>query len=303
MKLGILVSLIIVLALGGLGYVIYRGFPDAPTSATSEEKLASVAPPASLEPLFTPTNPDADATGHYDKAFKLYAQHDRAFADGEPGSATMQRLATNLKDAADAGQIEPGWLDEQLPLVLNPDAEFGAALELISMAGLLHAQSLYEKGQHDQAAEMAKAVWALGYRAFTANQRLYARNQGLTIMREALGALRVIGDETQLDTEAINAWLTWTDQIGQRYDGKMRIVLSTKPQMGDLFNIVRNDQDPAFRIAAVLRLGPAKFHAGGRGNKRVLLSLIEQCKTDDNPMVAEAAKVADETTVQDVRRM
>jgi len=301
MKLGIIISIVIVAFFGLLAFFVFRGVADAPTSATRPEQLAAVTPPQDAPPLFTPTRPEADATPRYREAFELYQRQPGVFDRGTPSPAVLGQVTDLLQRAADAGQVQPGWLDDQIPMRFNADPEFGAALEQVSAAALIRAEQLYEAQQYEASVQVLRSVWALGYRAFTQNQRMYPRTQGLYIMDQALFPMRSMAGETGLDPEALTTWQQWVEQALQRYEDKMKIVLAVEPQMGDLFNIARNDQDPAFRLTGVMRLGLAKFHAGSRGNKRVVLALIEQAKSSDDPLIAEAGRAADETTAEDVR--
>jgi len=303
MKLGIILSLLLVLVFGGVAFVMFRGIPDGPTSATNASALAPVDPPRELQPLATASESGLSATALYDQAFAYYKKRDRAFDNQRATDSDNAAIAELLMRASRRDVAEPGWLDRGLPMELSPQAEFGAALESVSFAGLVYGEQMQSQGNDKQAAEAFLAVWALGYHAFTSNQRLYARSQGLSIMRESLDYLRPVAGEVDIDTADIDAWQQWASALQRRYQDKLKIVLNVKPEMGDLFNLAENDADPAFRIAATLRMGPAQYHAGSKANKRKLQELIDKAKNSDNPLIAEAANVAASTSAQDVRRM
>ena len=77
---------------------------------------------------------------------------------------------------------------------------------------------------------------------------------------------------------------------------------TSSPQIGDLINVARYDQDPTFRIAATIKLGIAKFYAGTSSNRLAIQKAIQEARKDSDPLIREAAKLADTTTKQEARR-
>lgn len=70
---------------------------------------------------------------------------------------------------------------------------------------------------------------------------------------------------------------------------------------GDVFNVIENDRDRAWRVQGLVTLGALKFRATGRGDVKKTDDLIAQYKTSDDAILAAAAKCADELTVEQFR--
>jgi len=302
MKIGIIISLIIIVLLGSMTFFLLRGFPDEPTRATAPDTLKPLMLPSDLPPVFNPTS-EGDATELYNQALRLFADQERQLLSEDPPENTIKRLAQLLTEARDKTGITHGWLDNRIPIAPNALPEYGVGLQAVMELVYYRANDLYDAGDEKACAELMQAVWALAQRSFTHNERLAARSTGMQMMEWCAGPMTELSDHLPVDNSEMRRWLQFTREGGAHFQSKKEIVLGAKPHMGDLLNIAQNDQDPTFRIEAVLRLGVMKFNPGNTGNLRVLNGVLAEAKSSDNPQIAEAGEVADAMTLEEMRRL
>ncbi len=303
MKLGLILSAVLVIIVGAVAaFVIIGPAPDPPTRATAPEKLAAAPLPADLPPIFEPDEPDADAAALYEKAMDLYNDHP-ALAGKNPPTALARQTTDLLIRAMNAGNVTPGFLDAYLDVDHGAQPRFGEALEGVAIVGLDRAQQLVEQGDTAGAIAANCAVWALGQRAFEDNTLLYNRFTGLQLMQMAGQQLFTLTDHDSVDVDAL---MQWGEQLQSRstlWSEKLGIVQSPSPKPADLVNIALHDGDRTFRIAAMLHLGVAKFNPGHRGNLRAIQSAIDTGRRDPDPLIAEAAGRADALTKDGLHRI
>ncbi len=304
MKLGLVISLIIVLFLGLLGFFAYRGVADPPTDATSSSKLAKMQLPTDLPPLFMPTIPNGDAARTYNKVLELYHDHRETLTGDVPPTQLIDQLVRLLIEAVQQERVPQGFLDKYIDVRPGATPGFHDALEAIPGLALMRADELYNEGNQPQAVLATRAVWALGQRAYAQNIRLYNRLQGLTIMLDAGDKLLPWTMEmTGKDAPHIRDWMKVVHEIDQVWQAKYELLSSLRPHVGDLLHIARDDKDPSFRVAAILKLGLAKFNPGGRGNRRLIYATIEDAKNHSDSLVAQAGIAAAGMTRQEMRKL
>lgn len=303
MKWGILVSVIIIAAVVGLIFVSNRGFAEAPTSATSPEKLKKVDLPDSLPSLYVSSDATGNAKNDYYRALNVYLQNKDAFESETPPYALVDEATNHLVAGMDKMNIQQGFVDDQVPMKPGASPKFGAALEVLPIAVLDSANEAFEEGNEAQAISAATAVFALGERAFRSNDRFYSRNTGLMLMGQALAQLNTWKESLPDSGENFIPWFQALEKIQQAWMEKVKITANLDPHVGDLINMARNDEDVTFRIAATLNLGVAKLNPGSKGNLRVIHEALKELKEDPNSMVAEAAEVAETIKKEDIAIM
>ena len=300
MKWGIAASIIILGLFGLLVYNLTHHPVDSPTDRTTGEAIQKQTFPDDLEPLFEPIEPDADATSAYRKAVSRV----RELPEGRsPTRRLKERLAEDLKDAMAAAKVADGLFDEAIPYAPMPQPELGNALARVPDLVLAYARGRYEVGKNAAATEATRAVWAFGYRLFRNSERLYNRRQGLGMLRAATRQLTTMGDRVGLDEKRIERWGSRIQEIHRIWRRKLRLVRSSKPHVGDLLHVAREDGDVTFRIAAILHLGVAKFAPGTPGNEQAIKRTIRQAVESDNPAIARAGKAAEAFTKEQLRRL
>ncbi|MDY6914548.1 MAG: hypothetical protein SVT52_08850 [Planctomycetota bacterium] len=80
--------------------------------------------------------------------------------------------------------------------------------------------------------------------------------------------------------------------VRNSYEQKLKIVWNTRPEPGDVFHVIKADQDRAWRVQGLLSLGILKFTAVKRGDLRQTDKLIEKYLTSSDPLEAAAAAAA-----------
>ncbi len=303
MKLGIILSVVLVLLVSVIGTVAYRGIADDPTSRTAPEKLVKVALPAGLPAVFTPDEPNADATPAYQQAVAYYKAHTKELDPQKFSARAADELAALLITGLKAGKVSTPLFDDMIPVVPGALPEFGDALEVIPAVVLGRAAQLEKAGDKAGAELATLAVFAFSQRLFENSVRLYIRNVGLGNLPAAGMQLYPLLDGQPAKQEALAKWGTAVESIGKSWDERLQFVLGVRPQIADLIVLATKDPEMTFRLEAVLKLGVMKFNAGGRGNRRVLADAIETLKNDPDPVIAYAAKAADEFTIEQMRKM
>jgi hypothetical protein len=307
--IGIAISLAIFAFFGGLIYVSTLGVVDAPTPDTAPEKLAKQTLPADLTPLYDVTEPREDAKAIYYDAIAFYLQQRNRFGSSNPPRALVLELGSALVEASKAGRVSKPFLDERVEVSLVSDPDFGDALEAVPRVVLDEVDRVMEEGDLQTARTLASGVFAFGHRAFVHAERFYVRWIGLGTMQQALSSLYQIANERPLIErerrhEVLEPWAQAVDGLQKDvWTHKAQIVTGLEPQVGDLINIAKNDEDVSFRVRATLQLGVVKFNAGSVGNERGIKEAIEQLKEDENPLVAKAAEVAAQMTREDLRNV
>lgn len=303
MKLGIILSLVLVLLLTVVGTVAYRGIADDPTSRTAPEKLVKVSLSAGLPAVFTPDEPNADATPLYQQAVAYYKSHTKELDPQKFSARAADELATLLISAMKAGKVSTPLFDDMIPVVPGALPEFGDALEVIPAVVLSRAAQLEKAGDKAGAELATLAVFAFSQRLFENSVRLYIRNVGLGNLPAAGAQLYPMLDGQADRQEALAKWGTAVETMGKAWDERLQFVLGVRPQIADLIVLALKDPEMTFRLEAVLKLGVMKFNAGGRGNRRVLADAIAELQKDPDPIIAYAAKAADDFTIEQMRKM
>ena len=304
MKIGLIISFVLVFLLALIGFFSFWGLPDEPTSATSADKLVKIELPSGLRPLSTMDQPNEDATEVYDRALDFYLEHQEALAEDLPSPKWSTQLTDLLIEAMHKGRVKNGFLDRHIPV--NPASRpgFDDALETIPGVVLQRAVQLFDEGDQTRAIEAAQSVWVLGRRAFENNKRLYNRSTGLVLMIDAGQMLYAWSTEVDsLDPAKIEPWADGLKSVERAFRKKEELIKGHEPHVGDLLNIAHHDADPTFRIAAILKLGVVKFNPGNRGNARVVDQTLAAAVNDPEPLIAQAAKAAQDLTEAELRQI
>ena len=286
MRIGIFVSIALVMVIAVVVLLAARSGADAPTSNSSPANLALMKFDGA-SPLYESTNAGADATPIYRELFELYQRHS-AVLDSDPPypAAITSQVIELLINAMNAGSVSNGFLDEQVPMRPLAGPEFGAAIESVTIVALDHAAELYDRGDGAAADVTVRAVFALGHRAFERNVRLYPRWTGLQAMLNACANLAEEGT-------TIEPWIKGLEKIEVAWDRKQRWLSLVRPHIGDLIRVARQDEDVTFRVRATLLLGYVKFAPGHRGNERAILDAIAELESDKQDLVRQAAEAAE----------
>lgn len=304
MKLGIIISFVLLLLLGLLGLFAFWGISDASSGATNQKNLAKMDLPTDLQSLFISNNPSGDAVAIYEKILDLYRDKSELWYSDNPPTELNNTLIQLLIEAMQCERVQNGFLDKHIAVQPGATPDFDDALESIPGIALAWAEQMYDEGKVGHAISATRAVWALGQRAFQNNTRLYIRSQGLTIMLDAGDQLLPWTRQVNgLSEQQINDWMKVAHEIDQVWTTKYELTARLRPRIGDLINIARHDKDTSFRVAAILKLGVVKFNPGGRGNRRVILDTIEEAKNHSDPLIIQAGIAAAAMTSEQMHKL
>lgn len=103
-----------------------------------------------------------------------------------------------------------------------------------------------------------------------------------------------------LAAKATKEYTAQLDELLMQYNDKMQIIYDRQPHPGDVFNIVENDADGAWRVQALLTCGVLLHTGGRRGDTRYARKLIERHLGAQDALLAAAAKAANACTKQQV---
>lgn len=307
MKLGIILSVVIVLVLAAVLFFTTQGVADLPTGATRGDKLEKVSLPPGLPRIVEPGDPTIEASRAYDKVFALYTERRKDF-DRDPVPPMLADQLTGLViDALPAGKFSEGFIDEFVPVNLLDEIEFREALEVVAEVVGKRVSTAIEKGDIPYAAKASYGLWAMGQRLFEHTVRMHNRRNGLIMMKTAGAKLATIADKLperpKLGAE-LGEWATALQKIEAAWNDKLKIILVPEtPSVADLAHIARDDKDPSFRVEAMLYLGVAKFNPKSPANKRMVLKTIKDGMSDPDPLIAKAATAADAMTKEEMRKM
>lgn len=296
MKTSLVITSFVVLLLAIVTAIMLMQPADAPTSATTGDKLNALAFPQELAQAVLGQPNHDNATPFYDKAFGFYLAQRDPWNLQNPDEKLVVQLAQFIVQAHASGQIDPGFLDDHLPVQCGfyVRSSLEDALEVVPSYVLTHAWTISESpDQQKQAAKEVQAILTLGWRAFHDNTRLYHRRTGLTMIVSCADMLAQWPQHSSLTPEQCEQLKRQAQHIIRVWDAKTQRVGGAEPHLGDLINVAANDQDLTFRVEAMLQLGILKHAPNHRGNLRAMERLIAQCKQGEQPLLQTAAQAAE----------
>lgn len=301
MKVGIFISLGIVVIIVVVTLLALRGRVDPPTRVTAPDQLVRNELPRDLPAMFVPSNPGEAANALYEQALSFFNEHQRELGGQKPGERVVEELSDKLIAAMEAGKVEEGLLDNHIPLKPAGVPSYGTFLGDTQKAVLDRAAVNWGEGRKDRAVKQALAVWALGERMLRHSVRMRNRVAGLELMQRGGIALYNWSDDPVAKGVPIEKWVDPLRDFERRWRDKLKVVMAIRPHLGDLINVAAHDQDRSYRVEAVLALGYAKFAAGHRGNLNAIHRLLKSLETSDDKLLAGAARAATDFTREELR--
>jgi len=175
------------------------------------------------------------------------------------------------------------------------------AEDLYGVYEALEVLFIYHYGRRDyeQAAAVLKDCLVLGRHMTDERVRAHMVRLGLVIQRKALGGLLQVYNQWDREkyTPQMRAAYDYNSAVNRVldfYDSKQKVVWKVRDiHPGDLFHVVENDKDLAWRVQALLALGVAQYtNAGDRADVQYARKLFEKYVQGDNRFLAAAAKAA-----------
>lgn len=313
MKLGILISSILLVVIILAVYVSSRGVPQQASDVTAPAMLEK----RDLSGLDQPFDvKKGKAEDEWKAIWSYYRRYSNSVDDLVGLRRSLDETDKSLLEtgkecldlvlaAAEAGSVSGDFLDDTTPIEPRGKPQFGASMKSVCQAAMVYASYLnMNEIDKDKARAGGKAVWAMGYQMFDRAVRLPVRIEGMELMRAAITAYYPWApDGSQMDA-TLNDWIDELEKIDRKYwRPKQEVIYSLEPNVGDLLNIAYDDEDPSFRVEAVLTLAWVKWNPRSKGNGRAVSTAIDKLKNDPDPMVKKAAKVVDEFSEDDLMRL
>jgi hypothetical protein len=333
-KIGWILAAVLVLGLAAvITLMLVFPSPSKPTPATRAEGfMALKTADIDLKPLlgFEPNQP-GNAADDYHRAVELAeANQERVKAAMEAADTVEQPMdpdaaepdiaplldaetvellkALNRHLAAGAQKAHMQYTFVHTPKAFEVGFFVPQARKLQNVADALRA--LYHLHRQREAFSRAEAVaenlFMLGRHMDRERIRVNMVVAGLDLQQMALGYLGAVWAE---DPNANRDKLRRIDRAGRALDRvfeayrmKRNAVWQNPPNPGDVYKVLEEDEDRAWRVQALLMLGVIRFtHAKFRGDTRVTRKLIEEYLHSDDPYLAAAAKAAHEFTEKDFK--
>ena len=231
-------------------------------------------------------------------------------APTEAQMALLESIAAAMRQGAAQGRMD--FVRTYAPAVQVAEDMSGVCADI---QRLLDAQVLYSgilagRGQTDAARRVLEDTLTMGYQFFQEHARIWTSLIGLSVLRQAgLGLQRLAGATSPADptkAQALSDLLAAASNIPVVWGGKLAVlrnVTFVHDAPGDIFNIIDEDADPAWRMEAIAALGMVKFSAATRGDQRMTRKLIQRYLGSSDPLEAAAAKSAQDLTIEQYRTL
>ena len=326
-KTGWIIAGVLVLAVVGIIVkMVFFPSPSSPTSATRESGFmdaVKVDPPITTVIGALPSgsgNAGDDYRAAFDE-FKANRKAVEAFFDELGGSEQTEidlsrgRLIppANVLTALEkiGSHVAAGAGKEKFEYVFThtdkKEFEVGyfyqGTFDLGRVRECMGVLAIYQFGkkQFDQAAQTQKDLLMLGWHMSNEGVRLHMTLAGFDIQIEALAGLMDVyynwGPEHRGKLKPIEQYKDAVKNAKITYDDKLPIFKALSLEAGDIFNIIENHKDRAFRVQALLFLGRVRHEsAGNRGDMRYTRKLIDRYMDGKDPYEAAAAKAGRDLT-------
>ncbi len=296
MKWGLIAASVLAVAIALVVVFMSRGKPEPATKASSE-KMLEVRTLAGLPKVVDIGAGDASAA--FTELVKFYDQESTTLQGGQPTAEVGDKAMALFIQVYEAGTLSTAFLDKTTPIYPQANPTFGLAPLGVASGALARINELRARddaASKQRAVKGAQAVWAVGQIMFEKATRLPLRQQGLALMQSAGGVMIAWTEEAAI-VAALDKWSpAIRDYTDNFLSPKLEVVSSLKPNIGDLLRIADADKDVTFRVEATLALARVKYNPRTKGNANGIADAIRKLQEDPDPMVQEAAKVAEAFT-------
>jgi len=216
----------------------------------------------------------------------------------------LEKIASHV--ARGARKKEMKYLFRHTPKALKVHIRVEALEDLASVVAAMEILSSYHIShkRYDQAEKAAQDLFVMGRHMIDERSHIHIVTLGLGAQRAAWNPLVRLYRQHKKDAErlrVLDRYRMAIVDLEDFYRDKHQIVWSVKPYPGDIFNIIENDKDPAWRLQAVLALGLIKFSAESRGDQKYIQRLMNRLVGDNDELIAAAAKAAKDLTRTEYR--
>ena len=328
MKLGIVIAGVLVLAL--VAFVVLRVVfpsPHDPTGATLKRGVldlktvkVSVAEVLGAEPSGA-----GNAGDDYAQAVQLAKQKTdeldplrdeeklEQLADGalfieRPLQQSLESIYAHVRNGA--AKKDMNYVLVHTPKKLETAYYQSFVTDLARVGAALDVLGKFHLGRKKlpEAEQVFKAKATLGWHMVGERALPAMVHQGLQIQYDALFGLNDVylkWDEAHKSRiDSLQRYADGLKAAERSYNDKAKIVWVVRPKPGDIFNIIENDEDLAWRRQGTLALGIVKFYSKNhRGDSRYTRKLIDENLNSSDPITKAAAQAANDLTYEQYVRL
>ena len=226
---------------------------------------------------------------------------------GQGDLDTLRKIASHVADGA--GKKELKYVFVHTPKSLEVHYAIPRADKLRTAGTAMRILGDYYIGtnKHALAEKVYKDMLTFGWHIQTERQHSYLIQISLDLQARALAGLsRVYSSPDAKDAKkmaAVKGYETARKNLSKFYWDKRKICWSIRPWAGDIFHIIKNDKDKAWRVQAILALGMIKFRPTSVTDDDVdyAQELLGGLVGNSDPVIAAAAKAAKDLTIEGYR--
>jgi hypothetical protein len=282
-----------------------------------------------------------NAADDYAKAMVFYKQHkeeidktadiapyNAATAAADPWANPDFKACRDLADIVAEGtkKAEMHYTFVMTPKKLKPYFQVDYAWEMHDIAIGAHQCFLVhmDRKEYPQAEKRLQEMFILGWHMFNERALADMSMQGIDVMLATMsrqgGDLPGFQELYQRWPEGAKDRIRSFDEYANELRGileydkqKKRLLWDSLPSNlsragdqfypGDVLAMAEKERDHAWKVQAVLTLGPMKYRAVGRGDIKNALSLIQKYLRSDDPLLKAAAECSNELTRDQYQRL
>ena len=278
--------------------------PASPTAATSKKGFLELKTVGIMPEEIIGWSPSGqgNAADHYHKAVEVYhaseEEIDRAVAAADLPGMVLSRKLEEIHGHVAAGARERRMrytllhAPKELKVGFGYEADPADSLVMVSHGLLLLVKKHASKRNLVEAEQVLQHGFMLGWHMMDERGRPYMVMRGMDIQDQFLLSLAELykdSPERKGRVGVLERYLIGLRDLAAFYESKAATVWNTRPNPGDIFNVIENDEDRAWRVQGLLALGIVKFSAQRSGDRRYARKLMEAYVEGDDRDALEAA--------------
>jgi len=334
-KIGWVLALVLILVVACILYfVVLNPWPSLPRYSNAEGFLDLQVPTVPISEIlgYEPSEP-GNAADDYEKAVRactlnwttIEASGDAKIQDSaanaadlwsDPAMKACKEIAEHVAAGARKKSMQYSFLYTPKQLKVRYHLRHAEQLYKVSVAVHLLYQIRLARKEYPEADKLLKDLFALGNHMLTEHALAQVEVEGaylLTVVMERFQQLYGQWDEAhKLLLPRIKEYQVSLGKVSENFRRKRQMlwddIPGTDPDThqptllaGDVFNEAENDQDRAWRVQAILALGPLKFRASSWADRKKTRELLDRFLMSKDEVICAAAKAADELTREQFR--
>ena len=255
-----------------------------------------------------------EATGDY-KKFDAVA--DAADLWSDPAMKACKQIAEHVAAGAKKRSMQYSFLYSPKTLKVRYRHRHADQLYKVSVAVHLLYQIRLQRKEYPEAEKLLKDLFVMGNHMLTEHTLAQVESEGAFLLGVVVGRFQELYSKWDQAPRGllprIREYEVSINKISENFRQKKTMLWDDipaadstgKPKLlaGDVFNVAENDQDRAWRVQAIMALGPVKFRVTSRGDIKKARDLIAHYLRSKDEVLCAAAKAADDLTREQFRTM